>query len=94
MVSIEDVKYIAELCKLKFNDGELESFTYEFKEILNYVDQLKEVDTEGVKPTYFVNSNSQPLREDRVEEGLSKEDAIKNAPEEQYGYFKLLNVME
>ena len=94
MVSIEDVKYIAELCKLKFNDGELESFIHEFTEILNYVDQLKEVDTDGVEPTYFVNSNFQPLREDRAEEGLAKEEAIKNAPEEQYGYFKLLNVME
>ena len=36
----------------------------------------------------------QLLREDVVEEGLSKEDALRNAPEEQYGYFKLLNVMD
>lgn len=94
MVSIEDIKYISEICKIRLTDDELKDFVQEFTEIIGYVDRLKEVDTDGVKPTYFVNSNTQPLREDVVRDGLSKEDVIRNAPEEQYGYFKLLNVMD
>ena len=94
MVSKEDIKYIAQLCKLKFSEEELESFKDDFYEILKYVDQLKKLDTEGIEPTYHVNSKVQPLREDIVKESISKEDVIKNAPEEKYGYFKMLRVMD
>lgn len=94
MVSKEDMKYIAELCKLKFSDDELEDLTATFSKILERVDKLKELDVEGVNPTYFVNPKINPLREDIVDEGLLREEALKNAPEEQYGYFKLLKVMD
>ena len=94
MISKEDVKHIADLCKLKFSDEELESFTWKLSTLLEYVDQLKEVDTKGVEPTYQVNTKIQPLREDKVGISLPKEEAIKNAPEEKYGYFKLLKVVD
>ena len=94
MISKEDVKHIADLCKLKFSNEELENFTGKLSKVLEYVDQLKEVDTEGVEPTYQVNTKIQPLREDKVGISLPKEEAIKNAPEEQYGYFKLLKVVD
>jgi aspartyl-tRNA(Asn)/glutamyl-tRNA(Gln) amidotransferase subunit C len=94
MISKEDVKHIADLCKLKFSDEELESFTWKLSKLLEYVDQLKEVDTKGVEPTYQVNTKIQPLREDKVGISLPKEEAIKNAPEEKYGYFKLLKVVD
>lgn len=94
MVSKEDIKEIAGLCKLKFSEEELEGFTAKFSQVLEYVDKLKDVNTEGVNPTYHVNEHIQPLREDVAKEGLSREDVLKNAPEEQYGYFKLLRVMD
>ncbi len=94
MISIEDIMYISEMCKLKFTEDEAKKIIEEFTEIINCVDKLGEVNTENVSPTYFINYNMQLLREDVVEEGLSKEDALRNAPEEQYGYFKLLNVMD
>jgi len=94
VVSIDYIRYISEICKIKFTDDELEDFIQQFTGIIEYVDKLKEVNTEGVVPTYFVNSNTQPLREDVIRDGLSKEDVIRNAPEEEYGYFKLLNVMD
>lgn len=94
MVSKEDVKHIAELSKLEFSDEELEYFTDEFSKIIEYMGQLKEVDTEGVEPTYSVSSKTQPLREDVVHESLDKEEVLKNAPEEQYGYFKLPSIMD
>ena len=94
MISKEDIRHIAELCKLKFSEEELENYRQKFSEILEHASKLKEVDTDGVEPTHFVNTKVQLLREDIVVQGLSKEEAIKNAPEEQYGYFKLLRVMD
>lgn len=94
MVSREDVKHIAELSKLEFSDEELEYFAEEFSKIIEYVGQLKEVNTEGVNPTYNVSSKTQPLREDVVRQSLKKEEVLKNAPEEQYGYFKLPSIMD
>lgn len=94
MVSKEDVKHMSELCKLEFSDEELNNFTEEFSKIIEYVAQLREVDTEGVEPTYNISQKVQPLREDVVKESLPREEILKNAPEEQYGYFKLPNIMD
>ncbi len=94
MVSKEDVYHIADLAKLDFSHEELEKFTDEFSKILEYVGQLKELDTEGVEPTYNISSKVQPLREDVVMPSLPKEEVLKNAPEEQYGYFKLPRIMD
>jgi aspartyl-tRNA(Asn)/glutamyl-tRNA(Gln) amidotransferase subunit C len=89
MVTREDVIHIADLAKLDFSEEELEKFADEFSKILEYVSQLREVDTEGIEPTFSVSAKIQPLREDVVKPSLPKEEVLKNAPEEQYGYFKL-----
>lgn len=89
MVTREDVIHIADLAKLDFSEEELEKFADEFSKILEYVSQLREVDTEGIEPTFSVSAKIQPLREDVVQPSLPKEEVLKNAPEEQYGYFKL-----
>lgn len=94
MVSKEDMKNMAELCKIKFSDKELIDLNDEFNEILGYVDDIKKVDTDGVEATYYGNSKKQVLREDIVGESLPIDEVIKNAPEEQYGYFKMLRVMD
>jgi aspartyl-tRNA(Asn)/glutamyl-tRNA(Gln) amidotransferase subunit C len=89
MVTREDVIHIADLAKLDFSEEELEKFADEFSKILEYVSQLREVDTEGIEPTFSISAKIQPLREDVVQPSLPKEEVLKNAPEEQYGYFKL-----
>lgn len=94
MVSKEDIKDIADLCKLKFDEEEIEDFTEMFSQVLEHVDKLKEVDTEGIEPTYHINEHIQPLREDVAKEGLPRKDVLKNTMEEQYGYFKLLRIMD
>lgn len=94
MVSKDDMKYMAELCKIGISDEKLLEFKDEFNKVIGYIDQLKEVNVEGVKPTYYGNSNKQDLREDIVEPSLQRDEAIQNAPEKQYGYFKMLRVMD
>ena len=47
-VTKDEVKYIASLSRLEFNESELEDFTNEFNQILNYIDKLNELDTENI----------------------------------------------
>ncbi|HHV37963.1 MAG TPA: Asp-tRNA(Asn)/Glu-tRNA(Gln) amidotransferase subunit GatC [Tepidimicrobium sp.] len=94
MITKDEIRNMAELCKLNISEEEIERFMEDFSRILQYVDRLKVMDTDGVKPTYHIMSGTQPLRDDVVKDSMSREDVIKNAPEEQYGYFKLLKVMD
>ena len=66
----------------------------DFQKIVHFVDKLKEVDTEGVKPLVYVNENvTNVLRKDEPGEMVSKEDALKNAPEKDSN-FKIPNVLK
>lgn len=94
MISKEQVKHIASLAKLRFTEDEIDEFTNKFSEVLNYIEKLNEIDTENVYPTYQVFEYNQVLREDIVKEGLSKDEVLQNTVEKQYGYFKLLNIMD
>lgn len=94
MITNEQVKHIASLAKLKFTEEELDGFTKKFSQVLFYVEKLDEVDTENIAPTFQVNDNIKEFREDIVIEGLSRDEVLQNTVEKQYGYFKLLNIME
>lgn len=94
MISKEEIIKVSEKCKIKISEEEIESFSEDFSEILEYVKIIEEVDLENVEHTYFINNGKNPLREDIIGESLPSEEAIKNAPDEKYGYFKLPNVME
>ena len=73
---------------------ELEKFEDQFNQILNYAEILKQVDTTGIEPSPYVLPTSNVFREDVPQEGLSHEDAMKNAPEEHDGGFKVPRVIE
>ncbi|CAK7086620.1 MULTISPECIES: Asp-tRNA(Asn)/Glu-tRNA(Gln) amidotransferase subunit GatC [Tissierella] len=94
MISKEDVKHVASLAKLKFSEEEIDEFTDKFSEVLAYVEKLNQIDTENIEPTYQVYDYNQKLREDTVKEGLQREEVLQNAIEEQYGYFKILKIVE
>ena len=94
MITKEQVEHMANLAKLKFSEEEMDGFTHKFSEVLSYVEKLNEVNTEGVEPAYGVNNHIQVLREDVVQEGLSREEVLQNTKENQYGYFKLLKIVE
>lgn len=94
MISKEDVQHIAYLSKLKFDDEKIVDFTNKLSQIIKYVEKLSEVDTEDIDLTYQVNEGYQFMREDEVKESLSREEAISNAPNSEFGYFKLPKVLE
>ena len=94
MISKEQVEYMASLAKLKIAEEKLDEFTSNISEVLKYLEILNEVDTKDVEPLYQVYDYNQVFREDLVEEGLTREEVLENTVEKQYGYFKLLNIMD
>lgn len=94
MIDKELVKHMAEISKLSFSKDEIEGFTGKLANVLEYVEKLNEVNVEGVQPTYQVNKHIQVFREDIVEKSLTVEEVLQNAPEKQYGYFKILKIVE
>lgn len=88
------VKQVASLARLKVEDSRVESTKDEFNKILAWVEQLGEVNTDNVEPLVSVNETKLPLREDEVTDGHLKEAVLKNAPEQEFGYFAVPKVVE
>lgn len=96
MISKEDINKLEEASMIKFSDDERQIFIKKFEESLNRIQCLEEVDTENVEPLYQVFDYDQKLREDKYNEDmtLTREEVLQNTREKQYGYFKLLNIMD
>jgi len=96
-ISRDEVIKIAELARLHFSEAELEAFTVQFQSILDYVEQLEEVDVAGIEPTSHVSLGEGfeecLFREDEVMPSLSVEDSLANAPESGQGQFKVPKVI-
>ena len=90
----QTVTKIAFLSRLKIDDDKVESTLQEFNGILRWVDQLKEVNTEGVEPLVSVNQNSITMRKDEVTEGNQSQAVLANASMKEYGYFAVPKVVE
>ncbi len=90
----ETVRRIAFLSRLKIDDNKIEDTEDEFNKILNWVDQLSEVNTDGVEPLVSVNDTNLLLRHDEVSDGNQAAAVLKNAPQAQYGYFTVPKVVE
>ena len=88
-VSIKDVEKIADLAKLSFIDEEKSEILKNLNKILDYVDQLNELDTEGVEPSRYVYFQRPSKREDVMKKSLSQSDALKNAPAVTDGYIRV-----
>jgi aspartyl-tRNA(Asn)/glutamyl-tRNA(Gln) amidotransferase subunit C len=82
-VDAEDVRHVAELARVDLADEEVAEFAEQFGDILDYFEALDEVPEVESEPD-LVNV----MREDEVEEGLSQEEALANAPETEDGFFK------
>ena len=89
----EQVEQVASLARLKLSPQEIEKFTKELTVILEYVDQLKSVDTEGVEPKDQFISAENVFREDRVRPSLPREKALANAPDKDEEFFRVPKVI-
>ncbi|MEJ5227320.1 Asp-tRNA(Asn)/Glu-tRNA(Gln) amidotransferase subunit GatC [Thermodesulfovibrio sp.] len=93
-ISKEMVKHIAMLSRLEFQEKEIELYGEQLSRILDYVDKLNEVNTEGVEPTSHVLSLNNVFREDVVKSSLSREEALRNAPDSTDKFFRVPKIIE
>ena len=80
------VKEIASLARLDLSQAETEMFVSQFKDILDYVSILNEVDTENVPPAYLSSANKTVIREDEIEASVPTDEFLSNAPQSKDGY--------
>ena len=88
------VRHIARLARLKITDAEATSLEGELTSLLKWVEQLNEVDTEGVEPMSRVVAMKMKRREDKVTDGEIAADVVANAPMVEDNYFVVPKVVE
>ena len=95
-VDIDNVKKIAKLSKISLSVNEIEKFLTDLNQIIGWVDQLTEVDTEKVAPTFssFGAEEGIKKRSDIVSDGGYREDVISNAPKSEEGFFLVPKVID
>ena len=92
-ITKDEVLYVADLARLDLDDEMIEKFAGQIGTILDYVDKLNEVDTEGVKPTSHAISLTNAFREDEQIDHLERDKALANAPEKEDGNFVVPKVV-
>ncbi|MBL6642067.1 Asp-tRNA(Asn)/Glu-tRNA(Gln) amidotransferase subunit GatC [Alphaproteobacteria bacterium] len=88
------VRRIANLARIGVTDGELPALAKELSAIIGFVEQLSELDTDGVKPLTSAVEDRIRGREDIVTDGGYAEDVLANAPEKDDEYFAVPKVVE
>ena len=93
-IDTETVKRVAFLSRLKVEDEKIEATKEEFNKILNWIEELNEVNTDNVEPLISVNDTTLRLREDQITDGNYQEAVLANAPDKEYDYFAVPKVVE
>ncbi|MEY3563970.1 MAG: hypothetical protein RJA23_140 [Bacteroidota bacterium] len=90
----ETLQKIAHLARLNFDAQAGEKMSADLSQVLDWVAQLQEIDTQNVAPLTSMSSEINVLREDQVGVQLTQEQALKNAPKQENGFFSVPKVME
>jgi aspartyl-tRNA(Asn)/glutamyl-tRNA(Gln) amidotransferase subunit C len=89
-----DVQYVAHLARLALTPEEQEQIGSQLASVLGYIEKLKEVDVTGVEPTAHAFPLVNVTRPDELSEGLSHEEAMRNAPAQANGLFVVPKIVE
>ncbi len=91
----EEVAYVAHLARLEMTDAELDKYTSQLSAILGFVDQLQEVDTEGIEPLAQTTGLVNVLQDDATAaDKVDREALLKGAPASEAPYVKVKAVLE
>ena len=93
-VDLDTVRRIAGLARIAMSDAEAQALVPELNNILGWIEQLGEVDTDGVEPLAAVVANRLRLREDVVTDGGIRDAVLANAPKAEHGFFAVPKVIE
>lgn len=87
IISDETIEYVGILAKLELSDEEKEQAKKDMGSMLDYIDKLNELDTEGVEPMSHVFPVNNVFREDVVTNGDNREQMLANAPQKKEGTY-------
>jgi aspartyl-tRNA(Asn)/glutamyl-tRNA(Gln) amidotransferase subunit C len=85
---------LAKLSHLTFDEQEKKDIKADLQQMISFIEKLKEVNTEGVAPLLHMSSNVNILRDDVVQGSVSREEALKNAPDTDGTFFKVPKVIK
>ena len=88
------INKIARLSRIKLNDKESEDYIKDLNSILDWVEQLNEVNTENIEPLSNISSSVLPKREDTPKDANSSDEILENAPDKLEGFFAVPKVVE
>ncbi len=93
-ITIQQVEHVAKLARLEFNEEEKKKLTGHLAEILDYIEQLNELDTENIPPTSHVIPVKNVVRQDKIKPSLTRDEALANAPSNVDGLFEVPKIVE
>jgi aspartyl/glutamyl-tRNA(asn/gln) amidotransferase, C subunit len=92
-ISTSDIQHLASLSSLALADDEVDGLRQDLENIIGYIEQLGELDTAGIEPTYQVTGLENVWREDEIQPGISAEKLLELAPEKQNNQVKVPQVL-
>ena len=92
-ITRDEVMHVANLARLDMDEASIDKFADQIGTILEYVDVLNRVDTQGVTPTSHAISLTNVFREDQEKETLERDQALANAPQKEDGNFVVPKVI-
>lgn len=93
-IDTETARRVAKLARIKVEDAALPALAQEFSAILGFIEQLNEVDVDGIEPMTSVTPQRLVRRKDIVNDGGQQVAILKNAPDAREGYFAVPKVVE
>ena len=94
MITRKQVEYVADLSRIELTEEEKEKFAGQLGKIVEYVEQLNELDVSRVEPMSHAVELQNVQREDAVKPSLTPDEALANAPDRKDGFFRVPKVIE
>jgi aspartyl-tRNA(Asn)/glutamyl-tRNA(Gln) amidotransferase subunit C len=93
-ISDKEIEHIALLSRLKISENEKNIFAEQLSTILDYIDKLNELNTQGIEPTSHVIPLNNVMRDDIPMPSINREDALMNAPEHTEKFYRVPKIIE
>ena len=93
-INEETILKLASLSKLKFENKEKNLITNDRQKMIDFIQTLEELDTDGVKPLIHMTEGFNNWREDEVKDMLDQKEALRNGPQSDSTYFKIPKVLD
>ena len=93
-IDLNTLKKLGKLSRIPIDEAGSYKLMEDLNKIIDFIEQLNEVDTESVSPLSSVTGHNLPIREDVVNDGNKNNDVLENAPEKKSGYFVVPKVIE